>query len=189
MLAKEHLCVPADFAKLRPLCHDPADTTFHRHFRSYLIEQDVETVWQAYTTVSPVDTWKGEMVNFGFQYDRQTQAIRYLDDTFPDLAAGQMLFMNLSLLGGLVNIAVAHEIMEVNEAEKRIKICYVETGAAEGTQLITFHATPEGFTRVDHLTYYRSTSEFRDTKLYPTLHGQAISEFHGHILEYILSNQ
>ncbi len=189
MLATESLCAPDDFARLRALCHEPGDTTFRQHLRSYLIEQDIETVWKAYTTISPVDTWRGKMVNFGVQYDRHTQQFRYLDDSFPDLQPGQMLFMNLRLLGGWVNLAVAHEIMEVNADEKRIKICYVETGAAKGSQIITFHPTPEGQTRVDHLTYYRSASAFRDKRLYPSLHEQAISEFHGHIRAYILSNQ
>lgn len=188
MLAKEKLCDLEDFANLKSICYEPGDSIFREHFRSYIVESDLATVWQTYTTIPPQDTWQGEMVTFGFQYDRNTNKITYADDPYSGLRPGQMLFMNLSLLGGWVNIAVAHEIMEVNENEKFIKICYIETGAAEGTQLIQMQATPEGQTKIDHTTFYRSSSEFRDTKLYPTLHTWAIDEFHGHIRDKIATH-
>lgn len=184
LLEEEKLCQIKEFAQLSPRCYNEADSsTYRKHFRSFSVEADLEKVWQVYTSISPKDTWRGKMVTFGCQYSRQDNMITYLNDNFEGLNVGQVLFMNLRLLGGLVNIPVSHEIMEVNEKEHYIKICYLEKGAAEGTQWIRFYATPDGSTRVDHETRYRSNSKFRDKYLYPGLHAKAISEFHRHIQE------
>lgn len=186
MFQEESLCQAQDFASLRPLCYDESDSTAYRkHFRSFLVEADLEKVWRVYTSISPKDIWRGDMVTFGCQYYRGDNTITYLNDHFEGLNIGQVLFMNLRLLGGLINIPVSHEIMEVNEKEYYIKICYLEKGAAQGTQWIRFSKTPEGFTRVDHETRYRSNSRFRDKYLYPSLHGKAIAEFHRHIRDRV----
>lgn len=184
LLKSEQLFTLKAFAKLKAICYQETDALpYRRHFKTFLIKKDSTTVWNTYTTIAPSETWKGKMVTFGCQYDRQRRKITYLEDVFNGLTAGQILFMNLRLLGGLINIAVSHEIMEVNESEKFIKICYLEKGASIGTQLLTFIPTAEGFTKVEHKTFYRSNSLFRDKVLYPTLHTKAISEFHKNIRE------
>lgn len=182
MFREESLCQTQDFANLRPLCYEKSDSSaYRRHSRSFLVEANLEKVWRVYTSIHPKDTWRGNMVTFGCQYSRGNNMITYLNDDFEGLNVGQVLFMNLRLLGGLVNIPVSHEIMEVNEKEHYIKICYLEKGAAQGTQWIRFFSTPEGFTRIVHETRYRSNSRFRDKYLYPGLHSKAITEFHRHI--------
>lgn len=182
LLQSEQLFTVEAFAKLKAICYQKEDPLPYRtHFKAFLVKKDPTIVWKTYTTIAPSETWKGKMVTFGCQYDRQQGKITYLEDDFDGLAAGQLLFMNLRLLGGLINIAVSHEIMEVNEPEKFIKICYLEKGASIGTQLLTFTSTAEGFTRIEHQTIYRSNSTFRDKILYPTLHGKAIAEFHENI--------
>ncbi|MBK7873310.1 MAG: hypothetical protein IPJ74_22885 [Saprospiraceae bacterium] len=182
----EGLCQHQDFIKLRSLCYDELDSALYRkHFRTFLVEADLESVWNMYKTISPKDTWRGKMVTFGCQYSRYDHQLTYLDNDFNGLKPGQMLFMNLRLLGGLVNIAVSHEIMEVNETEHYIKICYLEKGAAQGTQWIRFYKDSNKITRIEHETRYRSDSKFRDKHLYPNLHGKAIAEFHQHIKEKI----
>lgn len=188
LLQKEQLFTPSDFARLRPTCYSLANVdNYYKHFRSYLVKRDIETVWETYTTIAPQETWKGKMVTFGCQYARKNQKISYLNDKFDGLESGQILFLNLRLPGGLLNIAVCHEIMEVNKNQKLIKICYLEKGASEGTQLIQLSPTAEGFAKIEHTTYYRSQSKFRDKILYPTLHAKAIAEFHYHIRKKIES--
>lgn len=182
LLQEEQLFDKQDFNQLRPTCYMPATVhEYHKHYRNYHVNKNVETVWEIYKTIAPAETWCGPMVTFGCQYDRINQEFSYLNDKFGGLKAGQILFLNLRLPGGLLNIAVCHEIMEVNDALKLIKICYLEKGASEGTQLIQLFQTEEGFTKIDHTTYYRSNSLFRDKVLYPTLHAMAIAEFHYHI--------
>lgn len=182
LLQKEQLNTASDFDHLKPTCYTSNNgTKYYKHFKTYHVKKDIQIVWQIYTTISPVHTWLGPMVTFGCQYHRNTKKISYIEDHFDTLEAGQILFLNLRLPLGLLQIAVCHEIMEVNESNKLIKICYLEKGASEGTQLIQFFSTPEGYTHIEHTTYYRSQSVFRDKILYPTLHTKAITEFHNHI--------
>jgi len=170
------------FKKMRLVCFDPAvKATYHKHRKTFLIKQDIESVWNAYKTIHPKEAWNGEMVSFGLQYSRRNNAINYLNDEYAGMEKGQIIILNLRLLWGALNIAVAHEVAEVNELERSIKLCYMEGGASEGSQWITLRATKEGFTRVSHQTLYKSRSNFRDTRLYPRLHTKAITEFHDNV--------
>ena len=54
-------------------------------------------------------------------------------------------------------------------------------GKARGLQKIQLVETPEGYTRIIHITYFRSNSRFRDKALYPHFHKKAITEFHNNI--------
>ena len=102
-------------------------------------------------------------------------------DPYEGMEKGQVIILNLRLFGGLFNLAVAHEVMEVNDEEHSLKLCYMKGGASEGSQHISLKETPEGFTEVFHHTYYKSGSNFRDTRVYPPLHTRAISEFHNNV--------
>lgn len=171
-----------DFTRMLPICYDPASkASYHTHRKSFLIKKDIESVWKVYTTIHPREAWNGEMVGFGLQYSKQSNTVNYLNDEYAGMEKGQIIILNLRLFWGALNIAVAHEIAEVNVEERRIKLCYMEGGASEGSQWITLRATREGFTRVSHHTYYKSKSNFRDTQLYPKFHTKAISEFHGNV--------
>jgi hypothetical protein len=171
-----------DFTKMRPVCFDPAvKASYHAHHESFLIKRDIEYVWNTYKTIHPKDAWKGEMVSFGLQFSRRSNKISYINDNYTGLEKGQVIILNLRLFWGLMNIAVAHEVADVNEKDRSIKLCYMEGGASEGSQWITLHETDEGFTNVSHQTFYKSNSNFRDTRLYPRLHTKAIKEFHDNV--------
>jgi hypothetical protein len=171
-----------DFLTMKPVCYDPgAKDTYHKHHKSFLIQQNIESVWKAYTTIHPKDAWNGKMVSFGLQYSRKSNTLTYLHDDYKGMEKGQIIILNLRLLWGLLNIAVAHEVSEVNEQKKLIKLCYMAGGASIGSQWITLRETKEGFTEISHLTLYKSKSDFRDTRLYPGLHTSAITEFHDNV--------
>ena len=173
---------PSDFPRMRPTCYDPAfETSYHRHYEVFLIKQSVEKVWRIYESIHPREAWVGSMVSFGVQYSQQDNTLNYLDDEYAGMQPGQLLILNLRLLMGLINIAVAHQVAEVNEEEKSFKLCYIKGGASEGSQWISLHETEDGHTEVRHLTLYKSDSRFRDTMLYPRLHTKAIAEFHQNI--------
>lgn len=170
------------FTKILPICYDPASkSSYQMHRKSFLIRQDIVSVWNVYKTIHPKEAWNGEMVGFGLQYSKQSNKVSYLNDEYTGMEKGQIIILNLRLFWGALNIAVAHEVAEVNEKERRIKLCYMEGGASEGSQWITLRETKEGFTRVSHQTYYKSKSNFRDTRIYPRFHTKAISEFHGNV--------
>ncbi len=170
------------FSQFKADCYTPEDDqAFHLHYEEFTIEKNIELVWNTYKSISPKEAWQGDMVRFGLLYCRQTKNITYADSAYAGMNPGQVLILNLRFLFGLFNLAVAHEVMEVNDSEKSMKLCYMQGGASKGSQWITLHSTPEGFTLIKHKTRYSSGSAFRDTKLYPMFHTKAIREFHGNV--------
>lgn len=170
------------FTRLRSICYDPTvEATYRKHHQTFFIKNNIESVWNIYKTIHPKEAWNGEMVSFGVQYSRNGNALNYHDDHYTGMEKGQIIILNLKMFWGMLHLAVAHEIAEVDEQQRMIKMCYMKGGASEGSQWITFHETPEGFTEVSHLTLYKSKSKFRDTQLYPRFHSRAITEFHTNI--------
>ena len=177
----------ADFAALQSFSRaNPAMTDFHQHVRTFLVKKDIETVWQAYKKLHPKDAWGNGMLSFGLQYSRKKKELTYLDDDYTGAEAGQIVLINLALLGGLVNIAVGHEITAVSEDEKYLETCYLTMGKAAGSQQIRLKPTAEGYTEITHHTLYKSDSAFRDKVLYPFLHTKAITVFHRNIERHIM---
>lgn len=178
-IADNGLNSPSCFNRLQPAGYDPIhNNTYHEHHKKFLIRQSVDKVWEAYKTINPSEAWNGNMVSFGLQYCSKNNKLQYLQDDYLGMEAGQIIILNLRLLWGAMNIAVAHQIAEVNDSERQIKLCYIVGGASEGSQWITLEGTADGYTLVSHHTRYKSKSNFRDKTLYPGLHTKAISEFH-----------
>jgi hypothetical protein len=177
-----------DLSKLKSFCFDQTDGKhYHKHIKSFVINADIETVWNGYKTISPQETRKGSMVSFGLMYSRRRNEIMYPGDTYNGIEAGQIIFLNLNLFANIVNLAVGHEITGVNDQEKTIKICYLQNGASTGTQLIQLKAK-NGATEVVHETWYRSGSLFRDKVLYPGFHEKGLTEFHENVKNKIHLN-
>ena len=170
------------FEQMGPVCHERNSGNFYReHSMTFLIKKNIDEVWNIYKTINPKEAWNGAMVSFGLQYSRRNNVITYLGDAYEGMESGQVIILNLKLLGGIFNMAVAHEIAEVNDEAKSFRLCYMKGGASKGSQYITLKKTPENFTEVIHHTYYKGQSIFRDTMLYPIFHAIAIREFHGNI--------
>jgi len=181
-LADYQLSKPQDFDKLNAIGYNPADSNYYEHLKTYSFKQNINDVWNAYKTIRPDQVWRGSMVRFGMQYTRHEHTITYTDSTvYAGLKAGQLIILNLRLLNGLFNLAVGHEIMDVNDKEKTIRISYLENSASQGSQFIKLSGTAGGSTQVTHKTLYKSGSWFRDKVLYPGLHTKAIGEFHGNV--------
>lgn len=166
------------FGKMKPVCCGPMVGKYKEHLRTYIIKQKRDIVWNAYKTINHKEAWGGGMVSFGLQFSRGTSSFNYHDDDYSGMQSGQIIILNLKFLFGLINIAVAHEISEMNEEEMSVKLCYMENGVTEGSQYISLKVTPDGSTQVIHKTLYRSKSLIRDVALYPAFHGKAIKEFH-----------
>lgn len=182
LLQDNNLKTHDDLSKLRSLCYDPSDGKhYFKHTKSFLIHAALGEVWTAYKTISPQETRKGGMVSFGLMYSRKQNQIMYPGDSYAGIEAGQIVFLNLNLLGRFIQLAVGHEITAVNENDKTIKICYLQNGASTGTQLIQLQESKEYQTEVVHETWYRSRSVFRDKVLYPGFHEKGLTEFHENV--------
>ena len=152
------LLTTRDFIKMQPTCFDPDCADEYRsHQETYLIEASPEVAWNAYKTIHPSEAWCGHMISFGLQYSRATGAISYIDDHYHGMEVGTVLVLSLKLLWGLFHLAVAHELMEINDEQRSLKLCYMASGASEGSQWISLKETPEGHTLVVHETLYKQT--------------------------------
>jgi hypothetical protein len=188
LLKKNGLYSLSDLSKLRSICFDPDDGyRYHKHTKTFLIEAEIDRVWQTYKSIKPEETWNGEMVSFGCMYSRKSNTISFPGDDYTGLEAGQILFMNLNLFNNLVHLAVGHEVTGINEEEKSIRICYLQNGASTGTQKIQLIELGKQ-TQVVHDTWYRSGSIIRDKILYPLFHAKAISEFHNNVKRKVEAN-
>jgi len=182
LIGAHKLDVVNDFFRLNSLCYDLSDHASYRtHIKTFIVKDDIERVWEHYKLISPDEAWSSSMLSFGLLYSKKRHTLLYSGDSYDGIEEGQIIFINIRLLGGLLNIAVAHHITEINEAEKSIRICYLEKGASEGSQWIRFLRTKEGFTEIVHETRYRGKSKFRDANLYPVLHERAIIQFHQNV--------
>lgn len=169
-------------AGLQSFCYDPQHTRkYHKHLKTFRINAPVEKVWETYKTISPQDTWKGRMVSFGVMYSRRKNQLYFQDDVYTGIEPGQLIFLNLNLLGNIAHLAVGHEVVDIFDDRKHIKICYVQNGASVGSQLIQIRKVSDTETDVVHETWYTSGSWFRDKILYPIFHTRAITEFHTNV--------
>lgn len=189
MLEKLDLLDTYDLDSLRPECSIASDSSFHFISKSFVIKADLNTVWKAYKTISPEDAWSGSLVSFGFLYSKITGKLTYNTDQYEGMQVGQIVFINLHFLDRLFSLPVAHEITEVNDQEKYMRMCYLQNGKSQGSQFIHFYSTPEGYTKIVHNTYYKSDSPFRDKHLYPPLHNMFISEFHNNVAQKIMEDE
>lgn len=184
------LFVASDFDKLKTTCYKRSEIeTYHVHSKTFVVEADLEHVWGTYLSISPSETWRCRTVSFGCMYSKKSKAITYAEDPYEGLREGQILFLNVGLFWGLVNIAVAHQITRINPLEKYIEFSYIEGGETEGSQRLTFSQNSDGFTEIEHKTTYRGKrkSPFREKTLYPILHGKVISAFHSNVKQKALA--
>lgn len=182
LFGKNQIKTLKNLSDLKSICYDPSHTKkYHKHLKSFRINASLEKVWETYKTISPQDTWNGQMVSFGVMYSRKKNQLSFHDDPYQGIEPGQLIFLNLNLLGNVVNLAVGHEVVDVYEDLRHIKICYVQNGASVGSQLIQVKKISDTETEVLHETWYTSGSWFRDKLLYPLFHTRAIKEFHNNV--------
>jgi hypothetical protein len=170
------------YSKLKSICYHESDPGYHQHFERYEYDQSLDQVWNAYVTIDPGKAWAGKMIHFNQLYSRETG-----EEVFPGqeylggMGVGQVIILNLHVLGGVVKLTVGHEVMEVDREKQLIRICYLENSKSQGSQFIRFKSLENGKTEVSHQTFYRSGSWFRDKIIYPYFHTKAINEFHGNV--------
>ena len=177
-----------DFTKLSSICYQVDDPSYHEHLETYTYDADLDTIWDAYVSISPEKAWSGKMIHFHRLYNRATEEEVYPGQVYTGgMGQGQVLILNLHVFNGAIKLQVGHEVKEINRSKRLIRICYLENSKSEGSQFITFDPLPDGKTNVTHKTFYRSGSTFRDKIIYPYFHTKAINEFHGNVSKWINS--
>lgn len=182
-LEGEELRQSSDFQKLRSSRH-LIDDSFHHHYREFSINAPLAQVWQTYLQIPPAETWDIGLLSYGFTYDSKEEEFSYPSDEYRGLREGQILFLNLRLLFGLVDITITHKVLEIDHERKSLLISYLEKNKSAGSQHISF-SEENGQTLIRHKTRYKSDSPFRDKMVYPLFHGLIIRKFHRNIFDKI----
>jgi hypothetical protein len=186
LIRRENLKTASDFQKILPACYQLDDTVPYRtNLKTFIVKARIGKVWEKYLTISPKRAWSSRSVHFGFLFSKSKNQFIYPEDEEGPIHEGNIVFVDLSLLGGIKNLGVAFEVTRLDEQNKTISICYIQDGVSTGTQEIRFSEIPGGETRISHITHYRSHSAFRDKELYPIFHEKLIGEFHQNILRQI----
>ena len=174
---------------LQPECYQINESeTYRTQDDSFIVEENINTVWQKYKTISLKDAYCGELVSLGFVYSKNKKKIYYLNDDYEGIHEGQIYFIRLNLLGGFKRIIVAYEVTKIDEKKKMMQFCYINNGVSEGSQRIYLYKTKEGFTKVEHKTFYKSHSKLRDQWLYPKFHKKIVSELHHNLMKALSLN-
>lgn len=190
-LLDKDLRVESDFDSLTTTRYRPSEKdSYLVHTKDFMVEADIDTVWSTYLSIPPKETWKSKMVSFGCMYSKKNKDLSYIEDKYDGLVEGQILFLNIRLFWGLVNIAVAHQIIRIDTQKKTIEFSYIKGGKTEGSQILFFKSLSSSATQITHQTTYRgiTNSPFREKVLYPFLHGRVISAFHRNVKQKILLN-
>jgi len=167
------------FRDLRPSCYSEQDSvSYSSHKSSQTIREKIQTVWDKLKSIKPHDEYCGKMVSFGFLYSSKFDRILYSDDDYQEIEEGEIIYLNLKLLGGIKNIAVALEVTRVDDENKTIQLCYLNNGMTEGTQQIKLSENTDGNTVICQETRYKNLSKFREKWLYPLFHQKAVNELH-----------
>lgn len=171
-----------DFSALETTCfQDGGAVEYSKNSKKFIVKAPADKVWAAYKQSKPNQCWIGKLVSFGVLFDSDKTPLVYEDREYTGMKVGQVIFIQLRLLKGLYKLAVAHKVVALDEENMKLQICYLKRGASEGSQFIQLRTTAEGYTEVQHDTYYKSKSKFRDKRIYPGIHEKVISAYHENV--------
>lgn len=159
---------------------------YNSQSKTYKIKGSINDVWAKYKETSPTESWNGKKVMFGFMYSKNQKKPVYGGDNVSQIKPGQVIFLNLKLLK-FYNLAMAFEVLAVDDAKKIIEFSYIEGNASQGKQTLQFVDTEDGNTEIIHSSYFKSDSKLRD-KIYPFFHTRTTNEFHRIMKKLICSN-
>jgi len=179
-LISRHIDKMREFSSIKASCRkEGVDSDFHMNEKEFNLQYDLRNVWDCYSNINPGDTWSRNSLQFGLLISKCSNSVTYVRNaSFTAVDTGQVYFLNLKLLKGLFNIAVAFEVIDVDQRRQVVELSYIDNNKAKGKQIIEFFDKGDGSTRIVHRSYFKSESSFRDKLLYPMFHKKFIREFH-----------
>jgi hypothetical protein len=155
------------------------ESTFRVHERIFYIKNNLADVWGCYRHSNPVKSWNTHFIKIGLLISKCSNSVTYINNcTYPEIDTGQVVFLDLKLIKGLFNVPLAFEITNIDPVLKILEFSYIEGNTTQGKQIVQFFDNGDGRTRIEHRSYFKSYSPFRDKFLYPHFHSKFIKEFH-----------
>ena len=155
---------------------------FNIQEKEFYLDYSLSVVWESYRHVNSIKMWNGKAVRFGVLLSKHSNSVVY-EGTLPspEVDTGQVYFLDLRLIKGLINVPVAFEIINIDQAQQIIEFSYIDSNKSKGKQTIRFFDNGDGRTRIVHTSYFKSGSHLRDNLFYPWFHTKFIKEFHGNM--------
>lgn len=169
-----------DFSAIHSSWNNNTDeSAFNINEKIFNLKYKLSKVWGCYTHADPLTNWGGRKIRFGLLISKPSNSVTYKSNpTQTEIDTGQVYFLNLRIIKGLVNVPVAFEITRIDYSSQLIEFSYLDNNKSQGRQTIQFFNNPDGNTRIVHRSYFKSYSRFRDNILYPYFHKRFINEFH-----------
>jgi hypothetical protein len=156
---------------------DPS--AFRVHQKTFIIDNKLKDVWSCYRHAYPVKSWNTHFIKVGLLISKDSNTVTYLSNSiYPQVDTGQVVFLDLKIFKGLLNVPLAFEITNIDPFQKILEFSYIDGNKSSGKQTIQFFDNGDGRTRIVHKSYFKSDSPFRDKILYPYFHTRFIKEFH-----------
>jgi len=144
-------------------------------------QQTQAAAWNAYLTSHPAKVWQGKIVSCGLIYSPNSKRIIFPDDKYPGLETGQIFFIEMRVLCGLVKFPVCFIVTQIDENHHAITFSYVSSGLSKGSQTIRLTDDGKGGSKIIHSSIHQTENILRDKTLYPIYHRKAIKEVHKNI--------
>jgi len=174
------------FEEIKPSLQSNSDIKgYFVHENVYHVKKGIDEVWSSYVNRSPGKTWNGKRVSLGFLFSKKEDRIVYCDENISKIDTGMVVYLNLRLMSGLINIATAFEIITIDRENKIIEFSYLTGNDSVGKQRIQFFKTSKGNTQILHTSFYKSNNIPKNFFFYPYFHTRATNEFHRNIKRQI----
>jgi hypothetical protein len=153
---------------------------YYKQIRSYHLDKSLRTVWENYNGSETQKAYNSNKFSLGLMLCKKnvSEKILYPNSSFGRLDTGQVIYLKLKFLRGLLKMAVAFEINKIDTTNKTIEFSYVNGGKSRGKQILEFKENNNHKTSIIHTTFYRSKSKVRDLVFYPFFHSRVTREFH-----------
>lgn len=167
------------FNEIHPSWNTGKDlSSYRKNEMTFFLSGNYKDIWHGYISANLSKSWNGRKVSFGFLIRKFPANIFYNHDPIAGVDTGQVYFLNLKLMLGIFNVAVAFEIITLDTEKKIIEFSYIEGNKSLGVQQVKFMDIGNERTEIIHTSYYKSDSHFRDKWIYPFFHKIIIKDFH-----------
>lgn len=171
-----------NFEDFKPSVDAQTDTSqFDSNIHFFRLRQAQAAAWNAYLTSHPAKVWQGKIVSCGLIYSPISKRVIFPDDKSPGLEPGQIFFIEMRVLCGLVKFPVCFMVTQIDESHHAITFSYVSSGLSKGSQTIRLTDDGKGGTKIIHSSIHQTENILRDKTLYPIYHRKAIKEVHKNI--------
>jgi hypothetical protein len=167
------------FCDMHPSWNSGKDlSSYRKNEMTFFLKGNFQDIWQGYISANPSKSWNGRKISFGLLLQKFPGLIFYDHDPIMGADTGQVYFLNLKLMLGICNIAVAFEIIALDTKKMILEFSYIEGNKSTGVQEVEFMDLGGERTEIIHTSYFKSDSHFRDKWLYPFFHKIIVNDFH-----------